>query len=326
MILILSEEMDLSTNEVIDWFKFYKQDFIRINNEDLIEVEEINISNGKLISLIISIVNRQQKIDLCQITSYWYRKGDFQFDFKLPTTIHYDLNEEIKEFLMAERFKIIDFIHLFLQEINGIGCIYEDARNKLAHLLLASKFGLKIPNTIISSKKNNIDRFKQENNKIITKAICDGLSFFNNDIKVFGYTTVIKNLEYMPEKIFPTLCQNMLEKKCDLRIFYLNQNFYSTAVLSQNDPQTQIDFRQYNLEKSNRILPFKLPKKITIKLLNFMNHINYKSGSIDMVYTKNKEFVFLEINAVGQFGQVSYPCNYNIEKKIAEYLINVSKV
>lgn len=33
MILILSEEMDLSTNEVIDWFKFYKQDFIRINDE-----------------------------------------------------------------------------------------------------------------------------------------------------------------------------------------------------------------------------------------------------------------------------------------------------
>ncbi len=317
--------MDLSTNEVIDWIMFYKQNFIRVNKEDFIEVEEINLSNGKLISLVINITNRQQRIDLCKITSYWYRKGNFNFNFSIPKTINCDLNEELEEFLIAERFKMIDFIHLFLQEIDGIGCIYEDARNKLSHLLLASKFGLKVPDTIISSKKDNLNEFKQKNKKIITKAICEGLSFFDNDIKIFGYTTSINQLEHMPNVFFPTLCQNMIDKKYDVRIFYLNQKFYSTAILSQNDLQTQIDFRQYNLEKSNRILSFKLPESVSSKLLNFMNHINYKSGSIDMVYTKNKEFVFLEVNPVGQFAQVSYPCNYNIERKIAEYLIDVSK-
>ena len=31
--------------------------------------------------------------------------------------------------------------------------------------------------------------------------------------------------------------------------------------------------------------------------------------------------VFLEVNPVGQFGMVSLPCNYQLEKRIAQYLI-----
>jgi hypothetical protein len=31
--------------------------------------------------------------------------------------------------------------------------------------------------------------------------------------------------------------------------------------------------------------------------------------------------VFLEVNPVGQFGMVSAPCNYHLEKKVAELLI-----
>lgn len=37
MILILSEELDTSTNEIIDWLNYYKKDFIRINYEDQID-------------------------------------------------------------------------------------------------------------------------------------------------------------------------------------------------------------------------------------------------------------------------------------------------
>jgi D-alanine-D-alanine ligase-like ATP-grasp enzyme len=51
-----------------------------------------------------------------------------------------------------------------------------------------------------------------------------------------------------------------------------------------------------------------------------MNKLDLNCGSIDMIVTPKNEYVFLEVNPVGQFGMVSYPCNYNLEKKIAEYL------
>jgi len=37
MILILSEKLDVSTNEIIDWLVYYKKGFVRINYEDLID-------------------------------------------------------------------------------------------------------------------------------------------------------------------------------------------------------------------------------------------------------------------------------------------------
>lgn len=97
---------------------------------------------------------------------------------------------------------------------------------------------------------------------------------------------------------------------------------YSMAIFSQNDEQTQVDFRNYNVKKPNRTIPFKLPEIEKDKLVKFMNAVNMNCGSIDVIYTKDKKFVFLEVNPVGQFYQLSYPCNYHVEKKIAEYLIN----
>lgn len=40
-----------------------------------------------------------------------------------------------------------------------------------------------------------------------------------------------------------------------------------------------------------------------------------------MIYNNDNDFVFLEINPVGQFGMTSNPCNYNLDKIIAEKLI-----
>ena len=51
-----------------------------------------------------------------------------------------------------------------------------------------------------------------------------------------------------------------------------------------------------------------------------MTKLEYKTGSIDLLLDTENNYYFLEINPVGQFGMVSIPCNYNIEKKIAEYL------
>lgn len=51
-----------------------------------------------------------------------------------------------------------------------------------------------------------------------------------------------------------------------------------------------------------------------------MNKINLNCGSIDILVDNNLNYFFLEVNPVGQFGMVSFPCNYNLENHIANYL------
>ena len=60
-------------------------------------------------------------------------------------------------------------------------------------------------------------------------------------------------------------------------------------------------------------------------LRNLFESKELNSGSIDLIKPKDESnLVFLEINPVGQFGMVSHPCNYNIEKLIAQKLHNES--
>ncbi|MDR2836176.1 MAG: hypothetical protein LBV69_08305 [Bacteroidales bacterium] len=42
MILILSEDHDQSTNDIIDWLIFYKKEFVRINLSDKCEIIKVN--------------------------------------------------------------------------------------------------------------------------------------------------------------------------------------------------------------------------------------------------------------------------------------------
>ncbi|MBM6497958.1 hypothetical protein H9X54_001390 [Flavobacterium macrobrachii] len=128
-----------------------------------------------------------------------------------------------------------------------------------------------------------------------------------------------KNLK-KKEHFFPSLLQEYIQKKYELRIFFLNDKLYSMAIFSQESEQTKIDYRNYQKEKPNRRVPYKLPIEIEEKLIFFMRKIELNSGSIDMIVTYSNEYYFLEVNPVGQFGALSYNCNYNIENLIADYL------
>ena len=93
------------------------------------------------------------------------------------------------------------------------------------------------------------------------------------------------------------------------------------AIFSQKDKQTEVDFRNYNWDVPNRTVPYKLPDEVKNKIVLFMKEFDIETGSIDMIKSKKGDYVFLEVNPIGQFGMTSYPCNYYLEKKISEQLI-----
>ncbi|STD14031.1 ATP-GRASP peptide maturase, grasp-with-spasm system [Chryseobacterium carnipullorum] len=69
-------------------------------------------------------------------------------------------------------------------------------------------------------------------------------------------------------------------------------------------------------------VPFKLPESIEKMIDTLMKRISLESGSIDLLYSTDNIFYFLEVNPVGQFDMVSFPCNYHLEKEIALHLSN----
>ena len=136
-----------------------------------------------------------------------------------------------------------------------------------------------------------------------------------------SYFSTTKRVEKKDFKeIHYSLVQNEVNKQFEIRSFYFNNQFFSSVIFSQENPKTELDFRNYDHENPNRVVPFKLPEDLEYKLAKLCHQLNLKSGSFDIAYTKNNEYVLFEVNPVGQFEQVSFPCNYKLHKRIAEYL------
>ena len=132
------------------------------------------------------------------------------------------------------------------------------------------------------------------------------------------------NINSLTERFFPSLFQKNIEKKYEIRTFILGEESFSMAIFSQLDIQTQEDFRNYNNNRPNRNVPYTLPEELEKSIFRLMRKLGLQSGSIDLIKSSmDNQYYFLEVNPVGQFGMVSKPCNYFLEKKVAEYLIKL---
>ncbi|MCX2575958.1 grasp-with-spasm system ATP-grasp peptide maturase [Pedobacter sandarakinus] len=321
MILILSDERDQTTIDVISWLRFYKKDFLRINLEDSFDFSDIEIEDQ---NVKINFKSKQLEFDFSKISSYWYRRGKLNFNRPIITPQKVSgLQTSAKIFLDREYTAISEFIYSQLESKRSIGKINQNLTNKITNLIYAQKAGLKVPHTKIITAKKDLIAFFSKNRPLLTKTITQsGFSFSNDEIKFEGLSSLFtqENLDVTPSFFSPTLFQSFIDKAYELRVFYLDGVCYTSAIFSQNDERTRVDFRDYNFEKPNRTPPYKLPSDIENSIVKFMDSVDMRTGSLDILVSKNKEYVFLEVNPIGQFRQVSYPCNYYLEKRVADYL------
>lgn len=322
MILILSDEFDNSTNKVIDWIDYNNNEFVRINPSTIVDLSLVSLNgfDSNSFNLIVNDVN----ISSNEIKSYWYRRGflNNQLNFIVDCNIE-NYKKVINNYLNRENEHLKETFYSMLEAKNYIGKISDNKINKLKVLCYAKEVGLMIPDTIITNQKKDLLNFLNRHGSIITKSLKENVHLQVSDSGYFmQYTDFINenDLPKIPESFFSSIFQQLINKKFELRIFYLKNKFYPMAIFSQNNDKTKIDFRRYDQSKPNRAVPFTLPIDYEIKLQRLMNKLDLISGSIDILVSEVGEFYFLEVNPVGQFGQVSSPCNYYIERDIAEYL------
>lgn len=308
MILIISIYNDYSTTTVIEWLNFFNKKWIRINENDQISLDFIGDD------IVFNINNLNFK--LSEIKSCWYRRGFLNFKFIINNKI-----KQFQDFNIVEASRVEQYIYYKLNSLRTINNYSNSDVNKLIVSDIARSLEIKTPNDYLVNSKNELTKIMvKDNQEFITKSICGNPVLLFNNFALFNYTQKI-NLEKIETDNFAlSLIQNYIEKKYELRIFYLEKSCYTMAIFSQNDSQTAVDFRSYNKVKPNRTVPYKLPCEIEQKLINLMNKLDLNCGSIDMIVDKNNEYIFLEVNPIGQFGMVSTPCNYNLESIIAKYL------
>lgn len=312
MILILSNDLDTTTGDVIDilLFKYY-MDCIRINefSLDSLPILKIEINNKTGTSIYIN----NQKVKFV-----WCRKTP---KLVVPSS-HY---LQLENFYKKEYNALLSFFDLDgALKPSNLGSVSFNPYdvNKLHVLSVANEVGLKIPETIIVNNKVDYTAFLELNNfECITKPIQSITIVHNEEDGVISKMLTAKVLkeDSVPDVFFPSLFQKEILKKYEIRVFYIAGKFYSLAIFSQSNDKTRVDFRNYDNIKPNRLMNYKLPEFIEAKIEKLMNRLKLKTGSIDIIYSTDNDFVFLEVNPSGLLGHFT-EANVDLNKVIAQYI------
>lgn len=325
-IIIFSDKHDYSTLKVAEYLQYRGENVIRINPEDTVECNfHVAIANERKPAIQFSI--NGASITLNNTKSIWFRRGGFSFKKIDRTEMIREVDKlypQINQYFKDEQHTLNSFIYSAFMEsdIKVLGNPFVFNTNKLDVLRKAAFLGLDIPYTLITTDKSQVNKLINEKKLLVTKAIQDN---FNPVLSEEGYglltETIDENLSsQLPSSFFPSLFQERLNKKYDIRIFYLDGTFYAVAILSQENKQTATDFRNYDPRNPNRKNIFTLPHKIKEQLTALLKQLSLNTASIDMVLTRDDKYVFIEINPVGQYDMVGKPMNFHLDKKIALWL------
>lgn len=295
MIRLITESRDHTINRVIDNLILLNLPFERINTDQL---TLLTINNFKIDESVKIIYNRRGSYNVLPPFSY-------------PPYLWRYLKKETNDviFLLEQ---------LECESIYRIGSLQAElTNNKLLNLKTAEDVGFKIPKTIITNSKKDLLKFYKKHKKIITKDLKYPVSWIKRKKKQYlgkGTFLVNKNhIDSLNDFFVPMIFQNFISRKFEIRTFFFIDMCFSVAIIPPNN--NIIDVRNSN--KENRIIPYQLPKDIINQLIDLSKKLGINTFSSDIIFTKDDNYVFLELNPMGQYDFVDQFGYFDIPKKIA---------
>jgi hypothetical protein len=316
MILVLSYDgFEQGTDPVIDWLLYYQADFVKVTVRDFYSHKldyKIDYINDKV------VINGEDYFN--KINSVWCRRFIENVSFEEST--HWPYSQATYE-LNREQASYFDSLYHLLKDKKWLLNPRLGNINKINVQKEASLAGLKTPQTIVCNSRKELLNFHKEMGKVITKPI-EFSGFFKAGSQTWAtYTTEMtyEMINALPENFVFSFFQQKIEAHYEVRVFYLDGDFYATAAIFDTESRMadiknsyQEDFLHWN--------NYELPEDIKTKLDKLMKTVGLNTGSIDLLKSKDdNEYYFLEVNPGGQYSAPSDRSNYDLEKKIAQWLI-----
>ena len=328
MILILSQSaMEPTTEEVMDWLEAMGEPCVRLNGEDLDGGAALRFQVEAGTADLAFEVDGVE-LPLGEAGAVWFRRWLHERRAEIAPSLlaapdNPKLDYELRRHLTLESRRLSDFIFARLGGLPWLSHPHRASLNKLNTLSRAAQAGFAVPATLVTTEREALRRFCAAHGEVITKPAGEVEMFLDGERSHFLFTTILDlaAVDALPARFAPSLFQEKVDKNYELRIFYLAGECHAMAIFSQADPQTRTDFRRYNRERPNRTVPYSLSPSTKERIDRLMSDLELETGSLDLLQTPDGREVFLEINPVGQFGMVSKPCNYGLEKKVAQLLM-----
>ncbi|EZH73904.1 hypothetical protein ATO12_13555 [Aquimarina atlantica] len=317
-ILIISSERDINFKSITEWLSFYDANFFCINiDRDVISIYDYDMQSK---NMVLRVTNEFEscKISLEFLKTVFIRNGSLKFKINtIPELLRH--KKGIKDYIYFYDKTLDSFLeYYFLQNFKVIGLWNNAYINKLIVLEEAVKVGLNVPETYL---KTNLETLSSQKS-YISKTLSLPLVIESDTHRFMTYTGNV-DFSSNEEDFMTSLIQTEIKKLFEIRVFVFLKKMYAMAIFSQMNEESTVDYRVYNHEKPYLDEPFIIPNELKIKILNLMDRLKLNTGSFDFIYTETGKYYFLEVNPTGQFGYLGSVCGVNLDKIIAEEIINL---
>jgi MvdD family ATP-grasp ribosomal peptide maturase len=281
---------------------------------------KLDIYHGDTEQIIIT--DGEKQLDVSEVYGVWYRR--MRYGAKIPNTMDKQYREaSINESRATVRGMIASLPGFHFDPISNV----ERTHHKQLQLQIARKIGLLTPRTLTTNNPEAVKQFASECHKqgIVTKMLSSFAIFGEQGEQFFVFTSPVKeedlqNLEGL--RFCPMTFQENVPKALELRITIVGTHVFTAAVNSQSCQGATYDWRKQGRALKDAWQAYNLPEDVEKKLLQLMANFGLNYGAIDMILTPDGDYVFLEINPVGEFFWLEiFSPYFPISQAIAQILL-----
>lgn len=321
-ILVVTSKIDVTADLVVDEIQRRSIPIIRFNVEDFPVKNKIRIfSEGRKLKACLTIPEKGV-FNSSSFGSVYFRIYEPPYISDLITKPE---GRSYAEDQSNECFRwFLDTLSCFwVSDWRAI----ERAQSKIVQISLARKLGLNLPETLVTSDPVEFKKFyKRCNGQVIAKNLTNSGTVHGMEGFIYATKVGKEFLEQSENLVYsPVLFQRYIPKKFELRVTIVGDKVFASEIHSQDLDETKIDWRKYNLDNPPPHKVHILPRNIETALKEMVCRLGLKFGAVDLVYTPEKEYYFLEINSNGQWGWIQFMTGLKIKEAIADLLIDNRK-
>jgi glutathione synthase/RimK-type ligase-like ATP-grasp enzyme len=228
----------------------------------------------------------------------WNRRPAFVID---PETLHR------ADVLFAERncreFRK-SFFDLYQPQARWVNP-HEKVRRltKLLQFHHAQGVGWDLPHTLFGNEPGEIRTFLAQNQEcgVVYKPLT-GLPWKDEDTYWVPYTTEVEPADLPADAVLrmvPGIYQARIEKRFELRVTVMGRTLFAVKIDSQGTEKGRLDWRKAYDELEMQ--EFQLPAAVEAKCFALLESLGLVFGCLDLIVTPEGDYVFLEVNQMGQF-------------------------
>ncbi|MDX0889069.1 hypothetical protein GOD57_30160 [Sinorhizobium medicae] len=315
MILIVTNERDLTTDFVVRELQRRKRDHFRLNTNS---IDDMSFAlDPASMSLAVSVGER--KVQLDQARAAYFRRPE------LPNLNNLDRDEGQRAYALAEWSALLKSLYLmigsrWLSHPRDI-LIAED---KPSQMFLARRLGFNVPNTVIT---NDLDaaRCLLAEGPVVGKPHRQALVEIEG-VEHVMFTSRIEGLAEEDRESLqsaPVIFQRLIPKQFDVRVTVVGERVFPVAIHSQEYDETSLDWRR-GANPKIRHEAITLPTDIQSACVELVRQQKLRFGAIDLVLGIDGEFWFLECNPNGQWAWIENRTGLPISAAIVDELERIA--